>query len=139
MEEPTPNTLKVRQNRFLSSGTANPEEDTTIWWIPLSIDLGPNIKSDLVTAVLTEREMQLRLPDGNDFYQLNARRTGVFRVKYTPERLSKLGQAVKEGLLETSDRIGVIADTGALASSGFGKTSSLLGFIKEFENEKQYM
>jgi len=42
-------------------------------------------------------------------------------------------------LLETSDRIGIMADAGALAASGYGKSSGLLSFINEFENEDQYI
>jgi aminopeptidase 2 len=139
VEESAPNTLKIRQNRFLSSGVANPEDDTTVWWVPLGIDLGPDTQNDFKSTVLTDRELSLTLPLENDFYQLNVRKTGVFRVNYTPERLSKLGKAVKQGLLDSSDRIGVIADAGALASSGYGKTSGLLSLIKEFDNEEQYM
>jgi len=137
--EESANTLKIRQSRFLSSGVVSPEDDTTIWWVPLGIDLGPNTPDDLKNVVLTQKEMTLRLPENNEFYQLNVRKTGVFRVNYTPERLSKLGKAAKQGLLETSDRIGIIADAGALASSGYGKTSGLLSLIKEFDNEEQYM
>jgi aminopeptidase 2 len=139
VEETAPKTLRVQQCRFLSTGPVSPEEeDNTIWWVPLGIDLGPDTPDDLKNVVLTRKEMVLRLPN-DDFYQLNFRKTGVFRVNYTPERLSKLGKAVKQGLLDTSDRIGVIADAGALAASGYGKTSGLLSLIKYFENENQYM
>ncbi|RIA85787.1 aminopeptidase [Glomus cerebriforme] len=134
------NTLRIRQCRFLSSGVASPEEDNTIWWVPLGVDLGPSDpQNEIRSVVLTQKEMTLVLPEKYEFYQLNARKTGVFRVNYSPERLFKLGQAVKKGLLETSDRIGIMADAGALAASGYGKTSGLLSFIKEFENEDQYL
>lgn len=139
MEE-TGNTLKIRQCRFLSSGVASPEEDNTVWWVPLGVDLGPTeTHHEIGSVVLTQKEMTLVLPEKYDFYQLNARKTGVFRVNYTPERLSKLGQAVKKGLIGTGDRIGIMADAGALAASGYGKTSGLLNFIKNFEDEEQYM
>jgi len=42
-------------------------------------------------------------------------------------------------MLEAGDRIGIMADAGALAASGYGKTSALLSFIKEFENEDKYI
>ncbi|CAG8468881.1 16603_t:CDS:10 [Funneliformis caledonium] len=140
VKEPAPDTLEIRQCRFLSTGVISPEEDTTNWWVPLGIDLGPETQNDMKSFVLAQKETTLKLSlKTSDFYQLNARKTGVFRVNYTPERLSKLGQAVKLGLLEVSDRIGAIADAGALATSGYSKTSGLLNFIKEFEDEDKYI
>ncbi|CAG8534031.1 1215_t:CDS:10 [Funneliformis caledonium] len=140
VKESTPETLVIRQCRFLSSGVINPDEDTTIWWVPLGVDLGPDTQCDIKSTVLTQKEITLKLPPRkSDFYQLNARETGVFRVNYTPERLYKLGQAVRLGLLDVNDRIGAIADAGALGTSGYGKTSDLLSFIKEFEEEDKYV
>ncbi|CAG8543698.1 10366_t:CDS:10, partial [Acaulospora colombiana] len=133
-------TLDIRQSRFLSSGVMDSNEDTTTWWIPLGVDLGPNIKSDVGNAILSEKSKIIKLPNRvEDFYQLNARKTGVFRVNYSPERLAKLGQAVKKNLLETSDRVGLIADAGALSRSGHGKTSGMLSLINEFEGEEKYI
>ncbi|CAI2170148.1 17754_t:CDS:10 [Funneliformis geosporum] len=140
VQESAPETLIIKQCRFLSSGVISPDEDTTIWWVPLGVDLGPDNQSDIKSSVLTKKEITLKLPPRNsDFYQLNARKTGVFRVNYTPERLFKLGQAVRSGLLEVNDRIGAIADAAALATSGYGKTSNFLSFIKEFEGEDKYV
>ncbi|CAI2169026.1 4397_t:CDS:10 [Funneliformis geosporum] len=140
VKEPAPDTLEIRQCRFLSTGVISPEEDITNWWVPLGIDLGPETQNDFKSFVLTQKETTLKFPfKTSDFYQLNAHKTGVFRVNYTPERLAKLGQAVKQGFLNVSDRIGAIADAGALATSGYSKTSGLLNFIKEFEDEDKYI
>ncbi|CAI2178500.1 20254_t:CDS:10 [Funneliformis geosporum] len=140
VKEPAPDTLEIRQCRFLSTGVISPEEDTTNWWVPLGIDLGPETQNDFKSFVLTQKETTLKLPlKATDFYQLNAHKTSVFRVNYTPERLAKLGQAVKQGFLNVSDRIGAVADAGALAASGYSKTSGLLNFIKEFEDEDKYI
>ncbi|CAG8795835.1 15968_t:CDS:2, partial [Dentiscutata erythropus] len=127
-------TLHICQSRFLSTGKPNPDEDTTLWWVPLGINFG-----SLSSRVLTTKETNVKLPHGaSEFYKLNSHVTGVFRVNYTPERLAKLGQAVKNGLLDTSDRVGLVADVGALAISGYTKTSSLLSLINEFDNEDKY-
>ncbi|CAI2171506.1 16013_t:CDS:10 [Funneliformis geosporum] len=140
VKEPAPETLEIRQCRFLSSGIIGPDEDTTNWWVPLGVDLGPDTQSEIKSSILNQKEITLKLPPRkSDFYQLNALKTGVFRVNYTPDRLFKLGQAVRSGLLEVSDRIGTIADAGALATSGYGKTSNFLYFIKEFVFEDKYV
>ena len=108
--------------------------------MPLGVDLSPDTQCDIKFSVLTQKEITLKLPPRkSDFYQLNAHETGVFRVNYTPERLYKLGQAVRLWLLDINDRIEAIADAGALATSGYGKTSDLLSFIKEFEEEDKYV
>ncbi|CAG8554273.1 15559_t:CDS:10 [Funneliformis caledonium] len=140
VKEPTPDTLEISQFRFLLSGVIRPDEDTVNWWVPLGVDLGPDTQSEIKSSILNQKKITLKLPPRkSDFYQLNARKTGVFRVNYTPERLFKLGQAVKLGLLDVSDRIGAIADAGALATSGYEKTSDFLSFIKEFEGEDKYV
>ncbi|CAG8507897.1 5955_t:CDS:10 [Scutellospora calospora] len=132
-------TLHICQSRFLSTGKPNLDEDKTNWWVPLGIDLGPlSSNGDFGSKVLTTKESELKLPHGAfEFYKLNSHVTGVYRVNYTPERLVKLGHAVKKGLLNTTDRVGLIADAGALAVSGYAKTSGLLSLINEFDCEEK--
>ncbi|CAG8794015.1 13973_t:CDS:10, partial [Dentiscutata erythropus] len=108
--EPSPDTLNISQSRFLSTGVIDPEEDITTWWVPLSIDVGSGDYKDFRDVVLTQKEKSLKLPP-----------------------------PVKKGMLETSDRVGLVADAGALATSGHGKTSGLLNLIKEFDKEDQYI
>ncbi len=54
-------------------------------------------------------------------------------------RLAKLGQAAKDGLLTVEDRAGMIADAGALAASGYQKTSGILNLLKSFDTESAYI
>jgi len=89
--------------------------------VPLGVDIGPTTPEDFKNIVLTRKEMVMGLPKNTEFYQFNVRKIGVYRVNYTLEHLFKLGKAAAQGLLETSDRIGIIADAGALAASGYGK------------------
>ena len=72
-------------------------------------------------------------------YKLNADHSALFRTSYSPERLTKLGEAARAGLLTVEDRAGMIADAGALASSGYGKTSGLLSLLKSFDSETSYV
>jgi aminopeptidase 2 len=65
-------------------------------------------------------------------------------VAYPLHRLQKLAQSAKLGLLPAEDRIGLISDALAMASSGhsFGttstKTSSVLELLGGFEDEMNY-
>jgi aminopeptidase 2 len=96
---------------------------------------------EVKTKVLRTKEATIDLPlkSSDGFFQLNANETGVYHVAYTPERLEKLGQSLSKGLLSVSDRIGLVADTGALSMSGYVKTSNLLSFLKNFAKEDKYM
>ncbi|KAG9292135.1 hypothetical protein G9A89_005279 [Geosiphon pyriformis] len=139
--ESAPNKLHIRQSRYLSAGDVQPEEDENIWWVPLGIQKSISSPLSDKAEVLAEKEAEFTLPGtGPDFYKLNAREVGVFRVNYPPERLAKLGKAVKNNeITNTSDRVGVIADAAALAVSGYGKTSGFLTLVKEFENEDKFI
>ncbi|KAH8591884.1 aminopeptidase 2, partial [Bisporella sp. PMI_857] len=110
-------TITVKQNRFLRTADVKPEEDETLF---------PEL-------VLSKREQSFEVPDF-EFFKLNADSTNIYRTSYTPARLEKLGQAAKDGLLTVEDRVGIIADAGALAASGYQKTS---GFVNAWIFEKQ--
>ncbi|KAL1976637.1 hypothetical protein VTN31DRAFT_2919 [Thermomyces dupontii] len=128
-------TLKLKQNRFLRTGDVKPEEDTTIYPVMLGLRTRQGIQEDLL---LDQREGEFKVPD-LEFFKLNADHSGLYRTSYTPERLEKLGKAAKEGLLTVEDRAGMVADSGALASAGYQKTSGLLALLKGFDGETEYI
>ena len=127
--------IHVKQNRFLRTADVKPEEDKILY----PVILGLRTKSGVDDALtLSERESDIKIPD-DDFFKLNADQSGIYRTSYTPERLRKLGQAAKDGLLSVEDRAGMIADAGALASSGYQKTSGVLSLLKSFDGEKEFV
>ena len=127
--------IHVKQNRFLRTADVKPEEDKILY----PVFLGLRTKSGVDEALtLSERERDIEIPD-DDFFKLNADQSGIYRTSYTPERLRKLGQAAKDGLLSVEDRAGMIADAGALASSGYQKTSGVLSLLKSFDDEKEFV
>ncbi|CAG8673014.1 3737_t:CDS:10, partial [Ambispora leptoticha] len=139
--EPQPNNIHVKQTRFLSTGDVTEADDTHIWWIPLEISIGKFTPENVKSQVLTTKEADFAFPQvEGDFLKLNTHQVGVFRVNYMPERLKKLGKSIKNGeLSDTSDRVGIVADVGALTVSGYGKSSGLLSLLNEFENEDKYI
>jgi aminopeptidase 2 len=82
--------------------------------------------------------MDIKVP--LDFYKLNADQSGFYRVSYPPRHLKILGQNAKDGLLSAEDKIGLLSDTLAMASSGHSnaKTSDVLDFLEGFEDEPSY-
>lgn len=124
--------IRIRQDRFLQSRDATEAENKTVYLLSLGLTTTNGIGKDIV---LETRVMELDLED-LDFFKLNHKHSGFYRTLYTPERLVKLGQSMSKGLLSVEDRIGLIADASALASSGYQKTSALLGLLSNLKNEE---
>ena len=134
-ENESKKTIHVKQNRFLKTGDVKPEDDKTLYPIFLNVRTKDGIRKDLT---LNKREEEHELPD-LDFFKLNADSSGIYRTSYTKERLEKLGKAAKQGLLSVEDRTGIIADAGALASSGYQPTSGTLALVKSFNEEPEFV
>jgi aminopeptidase 2 len=128
------NTIHVKQNRLLRTADVKPEEDHTY-----PVFLGLRTKDGVDEQLeFSKREYSFKVPD-MDFFKLNADHTSLYRTSYTPARLEKLGKAAKDGKLSTEDRAGMLADAGALAASGYQKTSGVLNLLKGFDSEKQFV
>ncbi|PWW73107.1 hypothetical protein C7212DRAFT_354068 [Tuber magnatum] len=113
--------LHLTQNRYLR--TADP------------ILLGLRTKSGIAeNPAPRTRHTTINLDDP-EFYKLNANNTGVYRTLYPRARLAKLGRAAD--LLSVEDRAGLLGDAGALATSGYQKTSGLLDLLVSLKNEKE--
>jgi aminopeptidase 2 len=134
-ENPGSSSINLKQNRFLRTGDVRPEEDSTLYPVMLGMRTKDGVDEN---TMLTERESEFKVPD-LDFFKLNADHSGIYRTSYSPDRLAKLGQAARKGLLTVEDRAGMIADSGALASSGYQDTSGLLSLLKSFDNESEFV
>lgn len=127
--------IHVKQNRFLRTSDVKPEEDKVLYPVFLGLRTKNGVDEELT---LSTRESNFEVPS-TDFFKLNADHTSIYRTSYSPERLEKLGQSAKDGLLSVEDRAGMIADAGALAASGYQKTSGLLSLLKGFTTETEFV
>ena len=134
-ENPESSSISLKQNRFLRTGDVRPEEDKVLYPCMLGLRSKDSIDEN---TMLTEREGEFKVPD-LDFFKLNADHSAIYRTSYSPERLRKLGQAARDGLLTVEDRAGMIADSGALAASGFQKTSVLLSLLQGLDTESEFV
>ena len=125
--------LHLTQNRYLKTADVEPGEDETLWPIFLGLRTNSGIDESLTFKT---RDTTIIL-DNPAFYKLNANHTGLYRTLYPPARLAKLVQ--DSHLLPTEDRAGLLGDAGALATSGYQKTSSLLDLLAGLKNEKEYV
>ncbi|KAL6918109.1 hypothetical protein FSST1_009604 [Fusarium sambucinum] len=134
-EDESKGTINVKQNRFLRTADVKPEEDEVLYPVFLNLRTKEGIQEDLALNV---READYKVPDF-DFYKVNSGHSGIYRTSYTSERLQKLGQNAKAGLLGVEDRAGMIADAGALAAAGYQKTSGLLSLLQGFDSEDEFI
>lgn len=127
--------IHLKQNRYLKTADVKPEEDETLWPIFVGLKTKGGVNEDIVFET---RESTIEVPD-TDFFKLNAEQAAVYRTLYSPERLKKLGESAKTGLLSVEDRAGILGDAGALATSGYQKTSALLDLVSGFKEEESYV
>ncbi|OAQ96584.1 hypothetical protein LLEC1_06032 [Akanthomyces lecanii] len=128
-------TAEVTQNRFLRTGDVKPEEDKVLYPVFLGLRTKDGVEN---AATLNGRTSQFDIP-ADDFFKLNANHTSLYRTAYSPERLRKLGEAAKAGLLTVEDRAGMIADAASLAVAGYQKSSGILNLLKGFDSETEYV
>lgn len=95
VSETGPDTIHVKQNRFLRTGDVKPEEDKALYPVLLALRSKDGVDKSLI---LDKREADFKVSN-TDFFKVNADHTSPYRTSYAPERLEKLGKAAKEGLL----------------------------------------
>jgi aminopeptidase N len=130
-----PGQIRIKQSRYLSTGDVKPDEDETLWWIPLGLRGKTGVR-EIASASLTVKEDTVRGVD-ESFYMINADSTGFYRTNYPPARLASIGMHIDQ--LSISDKIGLIGDAGALAFSGDATTTALLGFLEGFSSEENQL
>ncbi|GMM29148.1 metallo-aminopeptidase [Martiniozyma asiatica (nom. inval.)] len=126
------NEISVEQHRYLTTGNAKSEDDTTLYPIFLGLKTDEGIND----VVFDTRSTKVLINNDKDFFKVNGNSTGVFRVAYEDKVWAKLGSSAEK--LSVEDRIGLVADAGALATSGHSKTSNLLSLVSGWKNEESF-
>ncbi|KAG0265873.1 Aminopeptidase 2 mitochondrial [Actinomortierella ambigua] len=131
-------TLTFTQTRYLSSGDLTATEDATRWNVPLGIE--PAVTKEKENAPTLSSDSLKVTRENGGLYKVNSGYTGFFRTAYTSPALARISEAIrnKNALFTPSDRVGLLADMGALSKSGHVKTSSLLELLEAFVDEDEY-
>lgn len=136
-ENATTKEITLTQNRYLKTGDVTAEEDKVLYPVFLGLKTSKGI-DELV--VLDKRTSTLKLSDADfEFYKVNGNSTGVYRTAYEPARWVKLGQAAVDGKLSVEDRVGLVADAGALTASGNVSTTDFLSLVRSWSSESNYV
>ncbi|KAI9471610.1 hypothetical protein LPJ78_001603 [Coemansia sp. RSA 989] len=131
--------IKVQQDRYLSAGHASDDENQTLWWVPLRIKAA-GAEACNSSAVLTARSAVFDVPAAEaKWYKLNHDTVGICRVKYSPSAVASLAAAIAKGELGINDRIGIISDAAALATSGHSSTVDFLTLLRAYSNETEFV
>ncbi len=132
--------IRATQNRFLSSGAVQAKDDETIWYVPLQI-VTDQKSNEPTSDILQTRDQTLLVASNTQsgFYKLNYGHTGFYRTAYSTSALKQLGDAIKNGQLSTSDRIGLLNDVFALAQAGHASAVDGLTLLAAYEGETDYM
>ncbi|KAH9955891.1 leucyl aminopeptidase, partial [Russula dissimulans] len=138
----TPTGIKVRQDRFLETGPAKPEDNETIWSVPLGLITASVPGQAFVdsTALLETREAEFKL-DTTKPFKINADTSGVYRVLYTPARLLAIAKEAGKAnsIFSLDDRIGLVSDAFALAKAGYLSLSATLNLVHELRADREFL
>lgn len=132
--EETGDELNVTQHRFLATADVKHDEDKVLYPVFLGLKSSSGVDE---SVVLDTRSKTVKV--GGDFIKINADSAGIYRTKYEPERWTQLGKDGVAGKLSVEDRVGLVADAGSLASSGFIKSTDLLNLVKAWSEESNYV
>ncbi|KAL7782094.1 peptidase family M1 domain-containing protein [Trichoderma afarasin] len=127
------NQITVRQTRFLSTDDVKPEDDTIIWWLPLSLK---DVSDERNTSSTTLAQRQDTFDINKEFYIINANAIGFYKVNYPPERLSIIASQLNR--LSTEDKIFIVSSAADMAFAGLSNTAVMLDLLKAFGNETHF-
>lgn len=124
--------VTLKQNCFQANGN---QGLTTIWDIPLEVSC--KSKECLKSLLFSKKEETVDLKDvpTGDWINLNPGSLGFFRVRYPKEMLDKFLPSIKDRSLPKNDRLNLISDQLALASSGLIPTVELIQFLETYRGE----
>ncbi|GME75586.1 unnamed protein product [Ambrosiozyma monospora] len=128
--------LEFEQHRFLVTGDVKPEDDETIYPIFLGLKSDSGLDSSAVFDKRTLEVSDVNVKDG--FFKVNSDSTGVYRVAYSDARWKKLGSPSAQSKLSVRDKVGLVADAGALSVAGHTKTTNFLSLAHGWKQDKSY-
>lgn len=116
--------LSQRIFRYLADG----DGEERIWHVPVIVRAATARGVVELTALLSEPELRVPLPDGADWVVVNAGGHGFYRVRYSDDLLRSLKRGLQTDLLPV-ERFGLISDAWATTLAGLTPLTDYLRLI----------
>lgn len=120
--------LTLRQHRFYGNPKEANRQDQTVWPLPLLAS------AELPHELLTKPQAEVSVKSDRPVL-FNQGRTGFYLTAYSPQQLTQLANQVREGQLETLDRLGVLSEAYDLARAGQQSTLQMLTLLEAYKDE----
>jgi len=137
LEQSPEGKLHAHQHLFLSSGD-KAEGEEPVWWLSVGLVSSNSSTAEYVDFKEKEGDLDVASLKGASWFKANATQSGFFRVKYSPELVTKLVSALKSSSLSEVDRLGLQNDAFALAKAGLLPTEQALEIAEAYRDENEY-
>ncbi len=132
------NGYTLEQKRFTLLGKKYQQS----WLVPLTYQAGGQLGGEQKTVLEQKKvllkEPSMSLPEQSDFIKLNVNENGFYRVRYPPEVLNRIGQAIKEKRLSALDAAGIEDNLYALVAASEIPVKEYLEFVRNYCLEEKY-
>jgi puromycin-sensitive aminopeptidase len=132
--------LTLTQNRFLVMNDVKPEENESLWQIPMYYTYGTAAGGDtqMEPLLMVDRTATVSVPDAT-WVKVNSDQIAFCRVQYTEEMLQALVVAVRTKSINGTDRYSLIADLAAFARGGYCDTAQVLTLLAHYAGEDNFV
>jgi puromycin-sensitive aminopeptidase len=107
------------------------------WQVPIFLRAGTANGVHTHTALLTGNEIRITLPAQPNWVVVNAGGHGCYRVRYSPDLLSRLTANLND-TLSAVERFNLVNDTWAAAQAGLVPMTTYLDLLKLFREETDH-
>ncbi len=126
--------IEVEQHRFFFDGRK--DRNKRRWSVPLVIQMQNAPKP--VFAALEKPNAAVPLPATSGWIKVNSGQSGFYRTAYSLELHNRLVEALSASELPSTDCLGLLDDTLALARAGFVRTSAALDMVASCRGYTDY-
>lgn len=129
------NTLVLSQQRFLYLPDGATQQQ--LWQVPIFLRIKTTTGIQTQTLLLTEKETRVSLSTSPEWVVINADGPGFYRVRYSPELLTRLTNQLHTTLTAV-ERFNLVNDTWAATLAGVNPLASYLDLLQLFREENDH-
>ena len=129
-------TLNLSQKKFCLS--SSDEGSDSLWQVPLTISTSTSEEHQSFIFSSKSDQITVEGVGPHDWFKVNPGFRGFYRVNYSEDILSKLIAAIENGQLDCFDRLNVLSDVHAMASTGQCSFATYFDLLKLFKGDTEY-